>query len=83
MSDGCEAHAFECSHFDETTQKWSDPNQPYPKFFQPLVVTLNRLKREGLPQEDIKQKWEAFLEGGTSGLKDESDDKTMILGILN
>jgi hypothetical protein len=25
MSDGCEAHSFECSIMDKATNKWSDP----------------------------------------------------------
>ena len=83
MSDGCEKHAFECSIFDKKTEKWSDPNQPYPKFFEPLFTTLVDMRTENAQSSEIEAKWKAFLEAGTSGLTNEPDDKTMILGVLS
>jgi len=67
---------------DPNTQKWTDPNNPYPKFFKPLVNTLKNLKQEGTPYNEIKAKWHSFLTSGNQTLKDEPDDKTMILGVL-
>ena len=83
LSDGCEKHSFECSHFDETTQKWSDPNIPFAKFFNPLTANLRSALEQGISSDEIEVKWESFLKGGTKGLKQETDDKTMILGVLS
>jgi hypothetical protein len=81
MSDGCEKHAFECSKVD-ADDNWSDPNLPYPRFFEPLVNNLLEMKAQGENLEVIHEKWGRFLESGTKGLEDEPDDKTLILGVL-
>lgn len=82
LSDGCEKHSFECSRFDEELQRWSDPNRPFPRFFNPLTANLSSAMEQGIEAEDIEEKWTFFLEGGTKGLKQEGDDKTMILGVF-
>lgn len=82
MSDGCEAHSFEVNIFDEAEQKFKDPNNPYPKFFQPLVATLKSFHQNREEIEEINAKWRRFIESGSEKLKNEPDDKTMILGIL-
>lgn len=81
MSDGCEAHSFECSKMDATTNKWHDPNSPFPNFFNPLVEHLRELSISKVSIADANAKWRKFVEEGTQGIKDESDDKTLILGI--
>ncbi len=83
MSDGCENHAFELSRFDEKNQKYTPLNNPYPKFFNPLLESLKGMYQNKLSDEEIKAKWEKFIEGGNEGLKNEPDDKTMILGIFH
>ncbi|MGB0931250.1 MAG: PP2C family serine/threonine-protein phosphatase [Chitinophagales bacterium] len=82
LSDGCEKHSFECSRFNDDLQKWSDPNQPFTKFFSPLTSNLSSAIEHNASVEDIEVKWESFLKGGTKGLKQEGDDKTMILGVF-
>lgn len=82
MSDGCESHAFEINIRDEKEERYSDPNRPYPRFFQPLVSTLKRLHESDTPKTEIDRRWRKFIESGTERLKTESDDKTMILGVL-
>jgi hypothetical protein len=82
MSDGCEQHSFECSVIDPDTNKWSDPNKPHEKFFNPLISTLKNMATSST-SIDMHEPWRAFLESGTEGLKNESDDKTMILGVLS
>jgi len=82
MSDGCEAHSFEVNIYDEAEQKYRDPNKPYPKFFQPIVATLKNFHQSQVVTEEIAAKWERFIEGGNEKLKNEPDDKTMVLGIL-
>lgn len=83
MSDGCEKHSFECSQFDPETHQWSDPNKPYGKFFHPLVNKLAEMRQHGMSKMEIEARWRAFLEQGTPGLKEEMDDKTMVIGIWN
>ncbi len=78
MSDGCEMHSFSCSHFDEENQRWSDPNIPFDKFFNPLIEQIPAIAQTA----DVNEKWKSFLENGTESLKNEPDDKTMILGML-
>lgn len=82
LSDGCESHSFECSKINTETKEWSDPNLPFPKFFNPLVETVLKLKKDNISDMEIKEKWASFIESGTEGLKNEPDDKTLILGIL-
>lgn len=82
MSDGCEAHSFEVNIYDEAEQKYKDPNKPYPKFFQPIVATLKNFHQSQATAEEIDAKWQRFIESGNEKLKNEPDDKTMILGIL-
>jgi hypothetical protein len=83
MSDGCEKACFECSKFNPATNKWSDPNNPYPKFFQPVLKTLINMEKNQIPANEIQAKWKKFLEVGNTTLKNEPDDKTMILGIYH
>ncbi|HKZ42402.1 MAG TPA: PP2C family serine/threonine-protein phosphatase, partial [Candidatus Hodarchaeales archaeon] len=82
MSDGCETHSFECSKMDHETNKWHDPNIPSSKFFDPLMATLKDMSQNGVSMSEANSKWKTFLEGGTLGLKEEPDDKTLILGVL-
>ena len=82
MSDGCEAHSFECSLMDSETNKWSDPNRPYAKFFDPIYKQLIQMSSNNVTLKDANEKWQQFIVEGTAGLKEESDDKTMIVGVL-
>lgn len=82
MSDGCEQHSFECSIFDSVSQQWSDPNLPYPKFFNPLASQIKSLATQKDSDIEVNNNWKKFLESGNEGLKNEPDDKTLILGVL-
>lgn len=83
LSDGCAEQAFRCWErvTDDTIQKWKPANEPYPKFLDPLVENLQELSAKGTSKDLIKRKWTKFLEEGNKQLKNEGDDKTMILGI--
>lgn len=81
MSDGCQAHAFECGFFDEEQQRFNKKNQPSPGFFAPITRTLEQLHAKGMPAEQIEERWREFLAHGTEGLRAQSDDKTMVLGL--
>ena len=80
MSDGCENTAWLFNQRDENTGHYYDPNKPFPKFFDPLIVSLDNERRDGASEEDIESNWSSFIEEGTRGFVAESDDKTMILG---
>lgn len=80
MSDGLEMHSFECSVWDEKAEKYYDPNRPYKKFFQPVVNGLVQMKQSHLTDAEIKGKWNKFLREGNERIKNEPDDKTMIIG---
>jgi protein phosphatase 2C-like protein len=82
LTDGCESHSFEVNIFDAQEQKYYDPNRPYSKFFDPLVAALKVLHQDGVSDELIRAKWQRFIESGTDGLRNEPDDKTMVLGVL-
>lgn len=83
MTDGCESHSYDCSVMDNETMKWNDPNLPSSKFFNPLYNQLKDMHAHGVPLKEANEKWKSFLEGGMPGLKEESDDKSMFVGILN
>ncbi len=82
MSDGCEAHAYQIGTFDYEQEKYTEINQPYPQFFNPLVATIKNLQNQKVDFYDIQQKWCKFVEDGNDNLINEPDDKTLILGIL-
>jgi len=82
MSDGCESHSFDCSKLDTNTNKWVDPNIPSIKFFEPLIKQINLMVQNKVPNEQINSNWIKFVESGTEGLKNESDDKTLIIGVV-
>jgi hypothetical protein len=82
MSDGCENHSFELGEFDTTKQKFIEKNNPYPKFFNPLVEQLRRSSASGMSDKEIQENWKKFLTNGTPKLIEESDDKTMIIGVF-
>lgn len=82
LSDGCESHSFEVNIFDKVENKYTDPNRPYPGFFQPLVATLRDLRRNSMPGDQIGAMWRSFIESGNERIREEGDDKTLILGVL-
>lgn len=81
MSDGCEKAAFEVNIFDPKTKKYSDPNRPFPRFFEPNVPGLRQLHKEQKSQAEINTLWSGFLTAGTKQFKHEIDDKSMILAV--
>lgn len=82
MSDGCENTAWLFNQKDDNTGHYYDPNKPFPKFFDPLIASLNSESRDGASEKDIESNWSSFIEEGTRGFVAESDDKTMILGFI-
>lgn len=80
LSDGCEKSAFECNLFDKEKNLYYDPNRPYPKFFNPNLLALSKITHKS--QEEMNLLWQHFLAEGTPQLKNETDDKTLILGMM-
>jgi hypothetical protein len=79
LSDGCEKAAFEVNLYDETLERFYDPNRPYPKFFEPNIEGLQQLAAEGKSQTEINALWAAFLDNGLKAFQQEQDDKTLML----
>lgn len=77
LSDGCEHTAWQCNMKNEKTGVFFDPNKPFERFFNPLVDDLSN----GITN-DLKTRWARFIAQGNDSFKNESDDKTMILGVL-
>lgn len=77
LSDGCEPASFEYSKWDEKAQRWYDPNNPYERFWEPLLAQVRGWYREDA--DGLKSRWTQFLDSGTDALRDERDDKTMVL----
>ena len=82
MSDGCENTSWMCNLFNETTNKYYDPNLPHKPFFDSIVDTLLSFHKESIPSDERKRKWASFITNGNSSFVKESDDKTMIIGAL-
>lgn len=78
-SDGCEKGSFLVNVFDEQTQKYTDPNQPFAPFFEPNAKGVRQLHREGKTQADINQFWAQYLDEGHRQFKTETDDKSLVL----
>jgi hypothetical protein len=81
LSDGCEKSAFECNLYDKENNRYYDPNRPFSKFFNPNILVLRDLYKQQKKQEEVNMLWRGFLEGGNAQLKNEPDDKTLILGV--
>lgn len=82
MSDGFESHSYDCSKMDNETSKWIDPNLPSDKFFNPLLKQLTSMYENNVSIDNVTSSWYKFIEGGTASIREEPDDKTLILGIL-
>jgi len=79
MSDGCESHCFQTYNSDNTGHI-IDVNKPHPNFFEPLFKQIKT--SEFSNSTEVQEKWGNFIESGTEGFKNESDDKTMLIGVL-
>ena len=83
MSDGCEGAAWQCNFYDEDSNRYFDPNLPHAPFFDPLIETLQEMHREQAEGKEYEEKWARFVEKGNKAFVKETDDKTLLLGILN
>jgi hypothetical protein len=81
LSDGCERASFEILKFNESEDKYYDPNLPFKPFFEPNYQNLIKLNTAGYSQEQINGLWEKFIQSGNQKLINETDDKSMILSV--
>jgi len=77
MSDGCEHTAWLCNKKNEETGIFYDPNKPFDRFFNPLVEQLAKST-----DADLRTDWAKYISFGNESFRNESDDKTMILGVI-
>lgn len=83
MSDGCETTAWQCIQKREGTERYYDPNKPYTPFFQSLEKQLQSFRKNNTDLTERAESWWKFIESGNASFVRETDDKTMILGVLN
>lgn len=78
MSDGCESFSWVCKEYDREKNYYFDRNSPFPKFFNPLIKFLNERKEAPGRMEEFIE----VIDTGTEGGRRESDDRTMLFGVL-
>lgn len=78
LSDGMEKIAFECSNL--TDDIFTDANIPHKKFFFPIFKKIKSLNSEG--ELKLKDEWKKLLESGSESIKNEGDDKTLLVSFL-
>lgn len=82
MSDGCEATSWQYYTKDVNSERYYDPNVPHAGFFKPLDATLQSFRTDNVNLAERSQKWWNFIHSGTPSFIKETDDKTMILGVI-
>jgi hypothetical protein len=78
LSDGLEKISFNCSQMVEGI--WLDPNTPYRKFFYPILKKIKEIPKEF--ESRLPEDWKNLLENGNELIRNESDDKTMVISFL-
>ena len=78
LSDGMEKATFECSNM--TNDVFIDANIPSKRFFLPVLTTIKNLPKAD--EQHLKKMWKDLLEAGSDSIKNEPDDKTLVLSFL-
>lgn len=81
MSDGCESTSWQVSRMDGNTGKVCDPNLPFQKFYDAVTKTLVQYHQENVDITERAESWYSFLDSGNA-FRSESDDKTLIIGLI-
>ena len=82
LSDGCENASFECYKINGENSIPEDVNKPFKDFFHENINTnIPKLIKAGKEPDELNQIWKSFLTNGNDVLKNESDDKSMILAV--
>ena len=82
MSDGCENTSWLHNQLNNATGRFYDPNTPHKGFFEPLFQKLQQYRAQGISENERAKEWYKFIKEGNQKFRDETDDKTMILGVL-
>jgi len=80
ISDGCERITWEIA--SQTGNDIVITNKPFAKFFDANILYL-KAKSNECNEMELNSIWAEYLEGGTGDFANESDDKTIIIGLLN
>jgi hypothetical protein len=83
LTDGGERSSWLVYQYDEEKGIYYDPNIPFPGFYDKITQSVLEAKRKGVSDESLNEDWKKFLATGTEMIENETDDKTMILGVLN
>ncbi len=81
MSDGCENACWEYNMYDQENKHFFDPNRPYANFFNSIVNTLRRQRDAGASERELLEAWFEFIAAGNDKFRNETDDRTLILGV--
>ncbi|MFN3555643.1 MAG: PP2C family serine/threonine-protein phosphatase [Bacteroidales bacterium] len=81
MTDGCERVAWKTIQLNPATGLYQKINQPFAPFFNQTLDTLRQMQTI-LPSRAIARNWHSYLDNGHKGFETETDDKTMVIGIL-
>lgn len=78
LSDGMEKSTFECSNL--TDDVFIDPNIPYKNFFLPIFSKIKSIS--SMEEQKLSEEWKKFIATGTEAIKNEGDDKTLLISFL-
>lgn len=81
LTDGCERVCWETLKKDPETGRFIKPNKPFEQFFLQTIEGLQTQSKSD-KSEDLKNKWIDYLDSGHKGFRTETDDKTMVIGIM-
>jgi len=80
LSDGCEKLCWRTIESIPGQTRLAKPNKPFEPFFEQTVALLGKIFSDRNTHK-LQQEWEQYLLDGHEALKEEYDDKTMIIGI--
>ena len=82
LTDGCENASFECYKVDAQSSIPVDVNRPFKDFFHDNInVHIPNLVKAQKSQPELNDIWKTFLKNGNDSLKNETDDKSMIIAL--
>ncbi len=81
LTDGLEWYCWECNVKLEDKDQYIDPNKPFKQFFDTNAETVKKIG-EQTTHDELQEKWRGYLGHGHPKIKEEQDDKTMVLGVL-
>lgn len=83
LSDGFENYCYNTLQMDEVNGKYQDMNQPYAPFFDGMISRIDAMQERKMTHEVITKLLNDYVAYGTPQIKNEIDDKTLLIGIMN